>query len=572
LRERWTDFSAARLLARLDDVQAEHLPADLAALQRVERGREGGPTELGRALALVEELQRVLGAGTFPANAVAALEMVFAGRRFNLERDEDAALADAAEAWREVLGECVVAAEKFGDIATDDWWTLALRMYGERRRTTDKAAGALDLLGWLELLWEDAPHLIVAGCNDGLVPDAIVGDAFLPDGLRERLGLKTNGARFARDAYILQALAETRARAGRLDVLLARVSSIGEPLRPSRLLLRCEDEELPGRIDFLFREVEAARRNLAWTRAWKLVPRRAAAPERVSVTGLRTWLACPFRFYLTHVLRMEAVEPAKSEMDARDFGTLCHGALEAMAREPALRDCTDEKTLRDFLLARFDAAARERFGDRLTLPLVMQLESGRQRLSRAAAVQARDRGEGWVIEQAEWSFVLDFDGLTVKGKIDRCDRHEASGAWRVLDYKTTDSGPAPHKTHLRPLRSGDDRLPEWMRVEVGGRPQVWADLQLPLYVAALARARPEVRDLRAGYFNLPKAVAQTAIVGWDELTPELQASAAACAAGVTAAIKAGEFWPPAELAPERDAFATLFHHGAEESVAWEARG
>jgi ATP-dependent helicase/nuclease subunit B len=40
---------------------------------------------------------------------------------------------------------------------------------------------------------------VVAGLNDGLVPDAVVGDAFLPESLRERLGLKTNAARLARD-------------------------------------------------------------------------------------------------------------------------------------------------------------------------------------------------------------------------------------------------------------------------------------------------------------------------------------------------------------------------------------
>jgi hypothetical protein len=39
---------------------------------------------------------------------------------------------------------------------------------------------------------------------------------------------------------------------------------------------------------------------------------------------------------------------------------------------------------------------------------------------------------------------------------------------------------------------------------------------------------------------------------------------------VAARIRAGEFWPPAEIDPERDAFATLFHHGAEQSIAWEA--
>ena len=46
---------------------------------------------------------------------------------------------------------------------------------------------------------------------------------------------------------------------------------------------------------------------------------------------------------------MAPVDPTKSELDALDFGTLCHAALEAMGREPTLRDCTDAALLRDFL-------------------------------------------------------------------------------------------------------------------------------------------------------------------------------------------------------------------------------
>jgi ATP-dependent helicase/nuclease subunit B len=264
---------------------------------------------------------------------------------------------------------------------------------------------------------------------------------------------------------------------------------------------------------------------------------------------------------------MEAVDPAKSELDAFDFGTLCHAALEAMARAPALRDCTDEATLRAFLLAELEAAADARFGGAPTLPLVVQLESARQRLARAAAVQARERAEGWVIAEVEWAFALDVGGLEVRGRIDRIDRHEATGAWRVLDYKTSDTAVPPQKSHVRPVRAGDEALPAWRRVTLAGREAIWADLQLPLYLRAMAATRP---TLNCGYFNLPKAAGETAVAGWPDFTPELLAAAAACTEGVAAAIRAGEFWPPAELPAERDAFAALFHHGAADSVAREA--
>ncbi len=567
-------FSAAEFLQQLDAARAGHLPADLAALRAVAEA-----PALARGLEFIAGLEETLRRGPFPENAVAALQRIFERRRFDLARAEEARAAEAIGAWREAMRACRAARAAFPGLRPPDGWEVALRLFGESRRTEEKAPGALELQGWLELLWEDAPHLVVVGLNDGLVPEAIVGDAFLPESLRAALGLKTNAARFARDAYLLQALAAWRggecgaaAAAGegappaRLDLCFAKYSSAGDPLRPSRLLLRCADAELPGRVERLFRAPDIARANLPWTRAWQLTPRPAAPPARVAVTGLRAWLACPFRFYLAQVLRMEPVDPAKAELDARDFGTLVHAALEAMAGEAGLRDCADERTLREFLLAQLDRAARARYGETLTLPLVVQLESARQRLARAAVVQARERAAGWVIERAEEKFALPLGGLEIRGKIDRIDRHEPSGARRVLDYKTSDTAVAPAKAHLRPLRAGDERLPGWMRVTLGGREHVWADLQLPLYLRALG-AEGAATAVQAGYFNLPKAVGETAVALWPELGGELLAAAHACAEGVAGAIRAGEFWPPAEMAPDRDAFAALFHHGAEDSVA-----
>ena len=125
------------------------------------------------------------------------------------------------------------------------------------------------------------------------MPEAVVGDAFLPESLREQLGLKTNPARLARDAYLLHTLAAARSRNGRLELLLAKTSAAGDPLRPSRLLLRCHDAELPERVAWLFRELPATQPNVPWRRAWKLAPRRVAPPARVAVTGLRAWLTVP---------------------------------------------------------------------------------------------------------------------------------------------------------------------------------------------------------------------------------------------------------------------------------------
>jgi ATP-dependent helicase/nuclease subunit B len=265
---------------------------------------------------------------------------------------------------------------------------------------------------------------------------------------------------------------------------------------------------------------------------------------------------------------MATVDPFKSELDALDFGTLCHDALEAMGQEAALRDCTDPAVLREFLLARVDRRARERYGAELTLPLLVQLESARQRLARTAEVQAEARATGWVIEHVERKFELGLGVVTVSGKIDRIERHAETGAVRVIDYKTSDKGVAPIAAHVRNARRSET-APEWARFAVGGKELVWTDLQLPLYLEALAGEFGVAAG--AGYFNLPKAVGETGLVLWEDYDAAWRAAARRCAEGVAASVTAGIFWPPAEVAPrdEDDVFAGLFHHGTEASVAWK---
>lgn len=563
--KRGPGFSAARWLQGLDELHARHLPADLAAARRHAGHLKDFPS-LGAELELLGGLGDLLARGPFSAGATAVLTELFGAGGVPAA----AGWLEAAEAWMEIVRACAAAEPGGAGLDRGDWWQLALGLFGDTRQTEEKPPGALELQGWLELPWEDAPHLVVAGFNDGRVPDAVAGDAFLPESLRVRLGLKSNEARFARDAFLLQALAASRATDGRLDLLHGKFSGEGEPLRPSRLLLRCPDPALPARVKFLFRAPALPGPALAWRRAWRLRVPRGAPPERVSVTALKRWLRCPLRFHLQHGLGMTAVDPAKSELDAFDFGTLCHGALEAMAREPALRDCTEAGGLRDFLLAEFERRMRARFGRELTLPLLVQQESARQRLAKAAEVQAQERAGGWVITEVERKFELPVDGLLIAGKIDRIERHEASGAWRVLDYKTSDAAVDPADAHLRGPRRGEEP-PAWARWEGGTKPRVWSDLQLPLYRRVLA-AEAAGAPVACGYFNLPRAAGETGLRIWEDFPPALEASAWECARGVIAAIKAGVFQPPRELTgreAELDEFAALFHGGAAASIEWE---
>jgi len=490
----------------------------------------------------------------------------------------DGARPGAAEIWPEKvlettgpvllqhLGELSAVAANAGvKLSDSEQLTLAIRLLSQVRLSAERPPAALELQGWLELLWEDAPHLVVAGLNDGIAPEAVVGHPFLPESLRslDVLGLKGNAERFARDCYQLMALVESRRETGRVDILLVRRSQGGDPMRPSRLLLCCQDEELPARVQHLFREVEVSGTRSSWDAGFRLVPNAPREGgdddesenafgkrplDRLSVTGFRRYLESPFHFYLDRMLRAETVEPVRSEMNAMEFGNFCHQVLENFGRDEVTRDLHDESAIEDFLMNEAEKLATKWFGNSPALAVRVQLHAARQRLQAVARVQALERQAGWQIIDAELDIAdvgkLVIDGVTVSGRIDRIEQRD--GVTRVLDYKTSDKAKTPRENHWKGIIGGVEyaHLPDYARFEIEERGKMkekrWTDLQLPLYCLALREKYGGA--IEAGYLMMPKAVSGTAVSAL-RLEEDVLAAARNCAEGIIADVKAEHFWP-----------------------------
>lgn len=283
-----------------------------------------------------------------------------------------------------------------------------------------------------------------------------------------------------------------------------------------------------GRFDGRLADAEAIRRIAA-----EFAPTRPA----FSPSQLETLAACPFRFFLRYVLRLEAPDELEEFRDDRAAaGSLAHRVLEAL--HLGLRDATDaapdehadlvERALGEVIRAELEAQGPPASAVEEGL---RRIEAGRlERVGRRYAKQFRDyvkKHGGVECQHVEVAFgegrpgvglpplVLGEEPETVQlqGKIDRIDliRLPDRTLFRVIDYKT---GHAPSKADVL---SG-------------------LALQLPLYALAVERlvlAGRGARPLDVGYWALGKkgyrAVVEMAdaegrgLDAWEALRPAMEA-------------------------------------------------
>lgn len=541
-------------LALFEDFYRDHLPVDLSAAAAIAEApgvKRGGGHRMAALLGRILELRDSVkpGAAFSPSlrKALAAiLETLPAAstRDPSLQPTIKLVVATADE-----LSGTFACAQ----IAVPDLIDLILQEITRLRLPLPHPEQAVVCYGWLETLWVPHAHLVLAGCNDGKLPAAVPHDDFLPNTLRQALGLPSDDSRFERDCYLVRALIAQRGRNGRIDFIAGRNSSRGEALLPSRLLLLENEALLPARVEQIFREPPVPSNVVATSKAWDFTPPRAEkdhkrmAPSAVSVTALSAYLACPFRYYLKHVLKMQLFDPHKQEMDARDFGNVIHDAIEHLNSNPDNAGVTDESEIRERLLSRLEDYCQNAYGKRHSLAMQVQLDSARERLSHAARALAGHRASGWFPAHVEWRFhekqPFIINGVEIHGRIDLIEEHRETGRWRLIDFKSSESPKPPDKAHCKRLTASSSAA-EIAVFSLGGKDYYWTNLQLPLYVLAVqATTGRDPQDLEVGYFNLPRAVNQTGFSPWQDCADYIEA-AAHCTAAIIEKMTHNVYWPP----------------------------
>ncbi len=374
---------------------------------------------------------------------------------------------------------------------------VLLMQIADRHVATPADETAIDLMGWLELPLDDSPVLTVAGFNEGRIPQSASSDVFLPNSVRSQLGVTDNSRRYARDAWALETLLNSRRE---LRLIAGRRDSQGDPLNPSRLWFAGDPEQVPQRVIEFYREqsptLESAVSSDEGVHAVPAtsvegsfgVPAPAgvsSVPEHIPVTHFRDFMDCPYRYTLQRELRLNPIADRPNEMDARVFGTVMHSVLNRFADSDYIH-ANEPEAVESALMELFERESIMEFGLKRSATVSVQLQMMEERLSAFAHWQATQAKQGWVIVHSEEALEYPFEdakgrALTISGRIDRIDHNKQTGEWRVLDYKTSENAKKPDQIHRR---KGE-----------------WVDLQLPLY-RLLVRTLNLSGEAKLGYVHL----------------------------------------------------------------------
>ena len=222
---------------------------------------------------------------------------------------------------------------------------VASLLQGSVVRPTAGTHPRLSILGPLEARLLDADVIVLGGLNEGTWPAGVDTGPFLSRGMREKMKLSLPERRYGLAAHDFAELA-----ANPTVVLTRSLKDDSGPTVASRWVWRLKTLLRGAMPDA---DVEAVlgtgQHYLDWARRIDRVDRArpvgrpnpkppvekrwSRKGREVSITGVSKWIRDPYSLFGREVLRLEPLEPLDAPMDARQFGTAMHAAIEHYLNE-----------------------------------------------------------------------------------------------------------------------------------------------------------------------------------------------------------------------------------------------
>lgn len=142
-----------------------------------------------------------------------------------------------------------------------------------------------------------------------------------------------------------------------------------------------------------------------------------------SATSLKSYLTCKRQYYFNYIAKIKehkiTIKPQNFEV-----GSIIHNCLEEAVKKGEINN----QFIHDYLLP----------FQKSNPYLVLELELWKKKLEKLVKFEKIRAQNAITIHSVEQVFNLDYNGVTIKGKIDRIDKY-SDGTFEILDYKTSSS-------------------------------------------------------------------------------------------------------------------------------------
>ncbi len=505
------NFNYKKLLETLDNLQADHL---LDSFTNLEKFAEKDELVL-KVLAEIKSWNNILNKND--DTLIAAWSILT-----QIGEENDLSNLDIDKSEQE-LNELKKLITEFAKLQNEELKLELLKFALRDKELTFKGDNgeAINLAGFLELSWAADKNLLIAGMNEQNFNCSESNNLFIPEKVREALSFTSQKNRHATDIYRFYALT----KAHNLGIMIGRSNNAGDILKPARLLFYLDDDALINSCNLLFSgklyENITDKSNNKNKEYFKYYPHIADLQKNtISVSSLRTYLDCPYKFYLQETYRNQEINDRNSELENNQTGTIIHEVLREGQND--LNSTISGEKLERLL----ETSMRKNYGNLQNALIEIQKAYMLKTLFNFTRhhTEYLQNKDNFHIIATELPFKIPlykfvgnqkFANIFFKGQIDRIDYFEEVDNFgitrkviQLLDYKTTTKEKNPFTSHISKVTSKDES--EWRNwqffeltddgIELNTRfgntekiPEKWyfSDVQLPLY-AAIIKNNPEL--------------------------------------------------------------------------------
>jgi len=345
--------------------------------------------------------------------------------------------------------------ERFNSIRDSKTFQLLFKQLSQQERIAFRGEplAGLQLMGMLETRTLDFDTVIVLSANEGILPATRMPNSFIPFDIKNekefmlptfRHNNKVFAYHFYRllqrssRAYILYNTESDVLGGGEKSRFIAQLQHEGPKYSEN---IRIREELLTISPPAGYRDTGISIEKDEWV--MKLLQKEAEAGFHPS--SLSKFIACPLRFYLARIARVEDTEEIEETIDARMLGIVAHESLQelykpylnlALSSESikSLKKLVDKEVDRQF--ARHFHVEEINYGKNYLVVEVVR-HMLKQLLDREAEWLAEDSATMLISLEKHMKTTYDIPGtgkVKFRGTADRIDSKDSSV--RIIDYKT----------------------------------------------------------------------------------------------------------------------------------------